>query len=70
MSVDELNSVSEAIERTAKEGVQRATADGVSVDAIDIEKQIAADKYLRAQTAASRNHLGLSFRRIVPGGCG
>ena len=62
--------IQDAIERSAKDGVASVSVDGTSVTAMSIEKQIAADNYLRQRAAAARNHLGLTFRKIQPGGCG
>ena len=62
--------IQEAIERAAIDGVASVSIDGTSVTAMPIEKQIAADNYLRQRAAVARNHLGWTFRKIQPGGCG
>lgn len=62
--------VSEAIEAAAIEGVSRVSVDGTSVDSMSIQDMIAADNYLKQKAAKSRNHLGLTFRKLEPGGCG
>jgi len=61
--------IQDAIEETAK-GVQSVSVDGQSVTSMDIDKLIRADEYLAKKAAASKNHLGLSFRQLKPGGCG
>lgn len=62
--------IADAIEKAAKDGVSRVTIDGTSVDAMSVQDMIAADSYLKQQAAKSRNHLGLTFRKFEPGGCG
>lgn len=62
--------IQEAIERTALDGVASVSADGVTVTAVDIDTQIIAANYLQQRAAVARNHLGLTFRKISPGGCG
>lgn len=62
--------IADRIEQDAIAGVQRVSADGVSVDAMTIDDRIKADEYLARKTAAARNHLGLTFRLLTPGGCG
>ncbi len=61
--------ISDAIEETAK-GPARVSVDGTDVTAQDIEKQIKADMYLAAKTAQNKNHAGIGFRTLEPGGCG
>lgn len=61
--------IADKIEENAKRP-SRISVDGVSVDALDISKQIEADQYLAAKKAKSKNHCGLTFRRLRPGGCG
>ena len=61
--------IAEKIEETAK-GPARVTVDGTTVEAQNINDQITAEKHLAASTAASRNHVGLTFRQLKPGACG
>ena len=61
--------IADKIEETAK-GPARVSVDGTSVDAQSIDDQITAEKYLAAKSATSKNHMGLSFRQLTPGGCG
>ncbi len=61
--------IADKIEDTAK-GPARVTVDGSTVEAQNINDQITAEKHLAAGTAASRNHVGLTFRQLVPGACG
>ena len=51
-------------------GQARVTVDGTDVTAVDIEKQIKAAEFLAAQNAKEKNHCGLTFRQLTPGGCG
>jgi len=61
--------IQDAIEETAK-GPARVSVDGTTVDAQKIADQILADRYTAGKTAASRNHLGLRFVKLVPPGAG
>ena len=61
--------IQDAIEETAK-GPAQVSADGTTVSAMDIAKQIEADRYLAAKTAATKNHFGLRFVRLEPPGAG
>ncbi len=63
------STIAEKIEANAK-GLARVTVDGTTVEAQDINDQITAEKHLAAGTAANRNHVGLTFRQLVPGACG
>ena len=62
--------IQDRIEQDAIAGVQRASADGTSVDAMSIDDRIKAADYLAKKAAASKNHCGLTFRTLTPGGCG
>jgi len=61
--------IADAIEEAAK-SPSRVSVDGLSVDGLDIEKAIKAKRFLAEQAAASKNHCGLTFRTLEPGGCG
>ena len=61
--------IADRIEENAK-GVASVSVDGVSTTAVDIDKQIRAEQYLAAKTAKARNHCGIVFRTLKPGGCG
>jgi hypothetical protein len=61
--------IAEAIEKNAK-GPARVSVNGLSVESQSIADQIAADQYVKANTAKSRNHRGIAFRALKPGGCG
>lgn len=61
--------IAESIEQCAKEPAKVAV-DGMSVESRSIAEQILADQYTKASTAASRNHRGIAFRTLKPGGCG
>ena len=63
------DTIADKIEENAK-GPAKVSTDGLSVDAQAIADQILADKHLAAQSAAAKNHVGLMFRQLVPGGCG
>ena len=63
--------IEESIELTATRPAEvRIDNTGSTVVSQDISKQIEADKYLSAKSAQSKNHCGLSFRTLKPGGCG
>lgn len=64
------DTIASRIEDDAIAGVQRVAVDGQSVDAMTIDDRIKADNYVRQRAAAARNHLGLTFRKLEPGGCG
>jgi len=59
--------VTDAIEAAAK-NPQRVRTDAGEVEAHPLPDQIEADKYLKAQEAASTKSRGLRFNQIVPGG--
>lgn len=61
--------IQDAIEETAK-GPAQVSIDGNTMTAQKIADQIAADRYLAAQQAASRNHFGLRFVKLQPPGAG
>lgn len=63
------DTIAEAIDEAAK-GPQSVTVDGMSVTAPDIDKLIRADQYAKANTGIEKNHCGLRFRTLKPGGCG
>lgn len=50
----------------AAEEVAAVTADGTSVKAHPIKDLIEARKHAAAVAAASKNHLGLSVRKMIP----
>ena len=62
--------IADRIEQDAIAGVQRVSVDGTSVDAMSIDDRIKADEYRAKQTAKSKNHCGITFRTLTPGGCG
>jgi hypothetical protein len=64
------DALDDAIETAATEGVSRVTLDGTTVESFPLRDQIAAAEHLAARVAAGKNHLGLTFRRLEPGGCG
>lgn len=64
------DTIDEAISETALAGVKRVTVDGQSVEALDIDQLVAAKQAAAATSAKARNHCGLAFRTMEPGGCG
>jgi len=62
--------IADRIEQDATDGVQRVAVDGVSVDSMSIADRIMADEYLAKKASATKNHCGLTFRTLTPGGCG
>jgi hypothetical protein len=64
------DTIASNIEADAIAGVQRVSVDGQSVDAMSIDDRIKAAKYLAGQQAASKNHRGLRFTKLIPPGGG
>lgn len=62
--------IADRIEQDAIAGVQRVSVDGTSVDAMPIADRIKAAEFTAQQTAKSKNHQGLTFVQLTPGGCG
>lgn len=62
--------IDELLEQRLREGVQSVSADGVSVSAIDVEKQIALAEYLARKSASSHSDFGLRRRSIKFKTCG
>lgn len=60
----------EAIAERAVDGIQTVNVDGTSTTMMPIADQIKAAEFARETTAKSKNHLGLTFRELKPGGCG
>ena len=60
----------EAIAERAVDGISRVKADGTDVEAMPIGEQIQAAEYEAKKSVASKNHLGITFRTLVPGGTG
>jgi hypothetical protein len=58
------------IEQDAINGVQSVSVDGTSVSSMSIDDRIKAEQYLAQKAAKSKNHCGLTFRTLEPGGCG
>jgi hypothetical protein len=61
--------INSTIEQTAANPAS-VSVDGMTVQSQDISKLIEAGTYLAAKKAASKNHCGLTFRTLTPGGCG
>lgn len=47
---------------------KRGVVDGVDITQHSLDELIAAARYLKSQTAASKAHRGLRFTKLVPGG--
>ena len=62
--------IADRIEKDAIDGVQRVSVDGTSVDSMPIADRIMADEYIARKAATAKNHVGLNFRILTPGGCG
>lgn len=58
------------LEADAAAGIQSVSTAGTSVTGMSVQDRIAADKYLAEKSAQARNHLGLTFRQLEPGGTG
>ncbi len=61
--------IADKIEDNAK-GPARVTVDGSTVQQHDINQQIAANKHRSQQAALSKNHVGITFRQMIPGAAG
>jgi hypothetical protein len=61
--------LSDTIEQVAKTG-KRVTVDGLTVEFATLEELLKADAHLKASSARSKNHLGLTFRKLEPPGAG
>jgi len=59
------DTIAEAISTNAK-GPARVSVDGTTVEQHPLRDQIEADKYVNAQTAAEKNHMGLRFFKMTP----
>jgi len=63
------DNIADAIEENAL-GPASATVDGTSATQHRLPDLIEADRYQKAKTGAAKNHLGLRFRKLEPGGGG
>jgi hypothetical protein len=61
--------LTDAIRENATTPQSITTRDG-SVTSVSVQDQIAAARFLASETAKAKNHLGLTFRQLEPGGCG
>jgi len=59
------DTIRDAIEEAAASPA-RVAVDGTVVEGQSIRDLIEADKYLAQKSAATRNHLGVSFRKLIP----
>lgn len=64
------DTIESRIEEDAIAGVSKVTVDGTTVETMSIDDRIKAAKFAANQTAKARNHRGLAFRTLNPGGCG
>ena len=62
--------ISEAITNAALAGVSEVEVAGRRVKAMTVDEQIKAAQFAATSAAKSRNHLGLVFRTLQPGGGG
>ena len=56
--------------RDAANAPKKTQVKSTTVEEHPIGDLIAADRHLANKAAASRNHLGLRFTKIIPPGCG
>ena len=63
------NDLTEQIAETAAGPADARDAAG-SFKAQDLDKLIAAQRFLKSQEAAAKNHLGLRLVKLEPPGCG
>lgn len=61
-----MSDLSEEIRRAATEP-RSVSVDGTNVQAVPVGETIKADRYLKDQSAGAKNHLGLHFRKLIPG---
>lgn len=64
-----MTEISDAIETNAT-GPRRVRVGNQEVEQHPLKDQIEADNHVAAKTAATRNHLGIRFRKIIPPGAG
>ena len=64
------DTIESRIEQDAIDGVASVSTDGTSVTAMSIDDRIKAAKFVAGRAAASKNHRGLAFRTLTPGGSG
>lgn len=55
---------------SSAQGPKRASADGVDVEQMPVPEQIQADRYVKAQQAATNPGFGLRIQKIIPPGGG
>lgn len=60
--------VKQAIIDNAASGIKRAQGDQGSMEAHDLQDQIAADKYLANKSGATKAHRGIRLTKLVPPG--
>lgn len=65
----EPENISEAIEQVAL-GPKRSKEAGREIEEFDLDQLIRADNHIAAKNAGRRNHQGLRFNQIIPGGTG
>jgi len=64
-----MDDLEETIRQAAKDPAQ-VSVDGFSAQSQPIPDLIEADRHLAAKSAAAKNHLGMTLRKLEPGGCG
>lgn len=62
--------IADGIEEDAIAGIARVTVDGTTTEGMSMDDRIKAAEYGKKATAAAKNHLGITFRTLVPGGTG
>lgn len=63
------DTISDAIDENAR-GPKKVQVGNQSVEAHPLPEQIEADRYVKGQSAASKNHLGMRFIQLIPPGAG
>ena len=64
------DTIASRLEEDVINGVQRVSADGVSVDSMSVADRIKADEYIKALAASKKKHRGMTFIPLTPGSCG
>ncbi len=70
MTIENPETVEEAIESVAIGMVKKSVENGREVERLSIDDMIKADRHLAGKTAAAKSHFGLRFTKCIPPGGG
>jgi len=65
-NMPDVETISERIEQTAIEGIQRVQIAGQSVDQISISELLKAEEHTKANAASQRPGFGIRIQKIMP----